>query len=65
MVEVHLHENTHSILINGHDTDQPILLDTVAGAAATAVTPAAMTPDKLLFDSPVNGRQNGYVETHF
>ena len=54
LVEVHLHENTHSVLINGHDTDQPLL------------EAASSLPKQLLLDvSTSPTRHNGYAETHF
>jgi hypothetical protein len=81
LVEVHLHENTHSVLINGHDTEQPM----VEAITTFQPLPEALNNfqpltevlnskvpavGKLLLDADAspnhnNHSQNGYVETHF
>jgi hypothetical protein len=57
LVEVHLHENTHSVLINGHDTEPPQPL-AEAGANGRTLLDMDNSP-------PTDGRHNGYAETHF
>ncbi len=81
LVEVHLHENTHSVLINGHDTEQPMveaittfqpLPEALSNFQPLAEVLNSKVPavGKLLLDAEAssnhnNHNQNGYVETHF